>query len=318
MVAVDINAKNLAPVDNFSASVSSTVTALQTINITENTILNYNLSDNGTVPNLSSHIQNAKDCANEWNNTVKPQITVSLQSITQYSILFNSLYAELSDNALRIQANENDSVSIANFKSEIGNLLLTTSNIYNQSTLVQTTLSAFQDKTCSVSRDFQSDLISVQNKLTADQLQMQYLQQQMGDLQRQLSAAEAKKDEMTSWWMSVLTLGISQLVAVIENLQGSINSLNNRISDVNYSENLESQEMGSLTTIAGTLSQLLNLTSLLQTTMMIFITNWQSLSDNLKEMEGMEEIDPQDDWSINNLQAVNLEWQDIAKEVQGI
>ena len=147
---------------------------------------------------------------------------------------------------------------------------------------------------------------------------MQYLQQQMGDLQRQLSAAEAKKDEMTSWWMSVLTLGISQLVAVIENLQGSINSLNNRISDVNYSENLESQEMGSLTTIAGTLSQLLNLTSLLQTTMMIFITNWQSLSDNLKEMEGMEEIDPQDDWSINNLQAVNLEWQDIAKEVQGI
>ena len=67
--------------------------------------------------------------------------------------------------------------------------------------------------------------------------------------------------------------------------------------------------------MANTLSTLLGLANILQTTTVRFITTWETLSNNLDELETMEGIAPTDAWAESDLEAVNTEWQDIAKEI---
>ena len=94
--------------------------------------------------------------------------------------------------------------------------------------------------------------------------------------------------------MTALTLGIwRELVDLIENLQGQIsNSCGTRMGRFQADEGQDFQEVGVLCQVANTLGTLVGLTTALQSASIAFMSNWQSLSDNLNELESMEQIAP--------------------------
>ena len=232
MSILNKNASSLAPTKQYSDSIKATVTAFKKIDKSEQSMINTNAPANPAVPNLADHIQNAKNVANNWNTKVKPNILNSLNNVSAYSNLFNSLYTQLSANASAIQANAKDETAMNNFKAEIKQLQTSTKARYDETVAVQAILSTFQSDTSTVARDFSGDLEKVKVELSTDLTQMQNFQMQMSQLQKQLNAAKQQKEEMTSWWMTVLTLGLSQVIALIEDLQGQVNSLNQRIRNL--------------------------------------------------------------------------------------
>ena len=213
---------DLAPASDYSAAVSATVTAFTSIDTSESEMLSMSVPANPSVLNLPSHVQAAKAAANTWNNTIKPQVTANLRDVVGYTSLFNTLYAQLSTDAVALQASPSDAAALAKFKSSIAQLEVSSKTIYNELIDIQSVLLTFQSDTNTTVRNFKTDMQSVQNALSVDQETMQELQRQMGSLSQQLQLAEQQHEEMTSWWMTALTLGISQLVDLIENLQGQI------------------------------------------------------------------------------------------------
>jgi len=315
MSTANLTAGSLNPPTGLSVSVTGTATLLNTISLTENNVLNTNVQGNSKVPNLLQHVQNARNCANTWNNTVKPLIAASMVDITGYGDSFNTLYTSLSTSATAIQANPNDAAAIAIFQAGITTLLTNSGNIYNQSVKVQNALVTFQATNSSVSLDFQSDFNQVKGDLQADQDQMSNLEQQMGSLQNQLEQAEEEREELQNPWVVIATLGLSEVISLIQNLQGSIQNMENVMQTYQGDMEQDEQDMGSLTSVAGTLSNLLSMTTTLQKMMITFITSWQSISDNLTELQDMANISPTDGWALSDLQAVNSEWEVILAEV---
>ena len=95
---------DLAPASDYSAAVSATVTAFTSIDTSESEMLSMSVPANPSVLNLPSHVQAAKAAANTWNNTIKPQVTANLRDVVGYASLFNTLYAQLSTDAVALQA----------------------------------------------------------------------------------------------------------------------------------------------------------------------------------------------------------------------
>ena len=87
------------------------------------------------------------------------------------------------------------------------------------------------------------------------------------------------------------------------------------MGQIQADEGQDFQEVGVLCQVANTLGTLVGLTTALQSASIAFMSNWQSLSDNLNELESMEQIAPSDTWAESDLAAVNAEWQVIAQEV---
>ena len=305
----------LMPPQDLQSSVTALGPALSAINAALNSINSINVPSNLQGYNVQQHVNDAKNNSVYWTSNVLPAIQTSLSDIKAYSALFNSLYTALSNEAVAIQANENDGNSKAQFAQNISLLMASSKTLYDQSVLIQTPLSTFQKQNLTISQEFQADQNQVNVSIQADQSQLNMYNQQMGQLQNQLRDAQAKKDQLESVWMSILTFGISQLVSLCENLQGQINELNNRISNIYNDEQQEQQELYYLTQLSGSLSLLLGVTTQLSGLMTGFVTMWQSLSDNLSELYQMEYISPDDNWAQSNLQAINLEWQTISNQV---
>ncbi len=318
MSLTNLKANSLAPSSNYSKSVKTTVTAFQKINISEEQILKINVSSSSTVPRLHQHLQNAQGIAKNWEQSIKPKIVNNLKNVSNFTALFNNLYGDLSTNATAIQANAGDKTAITNFKTDINHLQASTKIIFKETVAMQSVLSSFKTDIDGVVRDFQSDMKAVQSKLSADNAELQTYHNQMSYLEQKLADAKAKKEEMTSWWMTALTFGLSQLVALIEDLEGQVNSLNQRIGNIQSQINQDNREVNILSGIANTLATLVGLSTTLQGMVMAFISNWQALSDNLNELEGMEGISATDGWAKSDLQAVNSEWQVITTEVNSI
>lgn len=303
-----------APTPDYSSSISTTVTAFTTIDTSESKMLSISVPTNPNVSNLPAHVQTAKTLANTWNNTIRPLVTTNLDDVIGYASLFNTLYAQLSTDAVALQTNPDNVDALAKFRSSIAQLQASSKTIYNESIAIQSVLSTFQSDTNSTVRNFKTDMQSVQSALYADETTMQELNRQMGNLNQQLQSAQRQHEEMTSWWMTTITLGISQLVDLIENLRGQISSLQGRMSHIQKDESSDSQEIGVLTQVASMLGTLVGLATALQSASIAFVSNWQTLSDNLNELESMEQITPSDTWAKSNLDAVNAEWQVIAQE----
>jgi chromosome segregation ATPase len=273
---------------------------------------------NPSVPNLPSHVQAAKAAANTWNNTIKPQVMANLHDVAGYTSLFNTLYSQLSVAATDLQMIPIDAAALAQFKASIAQLQASSKTIYNESVAIQSILSTFQSDTNTTVRNFKTDMQSVQNALSVDQSTMQELQRQMESLSQQIRAAEEEHERNTSWWMTLSTFGISQLVDLIEDLQGQISSLQNRMEQIQADESKDAQEVNMLCQVANTLGTLVGLTTVLQSASIAFVSNWQSVSNNLNELESMEQIDPSNTWAESDLAAINAEWQVIAQEVRKI
>jgi chromosome segregation ATPase len=315
MATANLTASVLSPSDSIKAVATGAATLINTISTTESSIQNLNIPPNPEVPNLEQHIANAKACADTWNNSIKPAISSAVSHISLFSTTFNQLYVQLSTNATAIQVNPANTIAVAAFQSEINTLLASISTIYNQSVQVQSSLVGFQSSNASVARDFQSDYNSVQTSIQADQALMQNLCMQMQNLQQQLQEAEEKKEIMENPIIIITTFGLSEIIALIENLQGQINSLQESMQNYEQKMSQDQNEIGMLTNVAGTLSGILNLISTMQSIMLSYITSWQSLSDNIKELQDMANISPKDGWALSDVQAVNSEWQVIAAEV---
>ena len=310
-----LTASVLNPPPSLKVVATATNTILSKISIAENSLQNANVPPNSAIPNLEQHLQNARNCAATWNSAIKPSVASSVQNITLFSNSFSQLYTQLSANATALQANLNNATAAAAFQSEINTLLETATNIYTQPVQVQNSLVGFQATNASVARDFQSDYNATENKLQVDEADLQTLNQQINAMEQQLADAERQKDENSRWWEVVLTLGISELVSLIEDLQGKIDTTNQNIQNYQQQAKQDQQEIAALNTIAGTLASLLSITSTMQSTMLVYITSWQSLSDNIKELQDMANISPTDGWVLSDVQAVNSEWQVIAAEV---
>lgn len=310
-----LTASVLSPDAAIKVVATGAVTLINNISTTESSIQNLNIPASPDVPNLQQHVINAQACAAIWNNSVKPAVSSAVGNISLFSNTFNGLYAQLSANATAIQANPDNTAAAGAFQTEINTLLTSITSIYNQSVQVQASLVGFQASNASVARDFQSDYNSAETSIQADEAQLQNLNMQMQYLQQQLEEAEEKKAIMENPWIVVVTLGLSEVIALIENLEGQINSLQQNMWNYQQRMSQDQNEIGALSNVAGTLSGILNLISTMQSTMLAYITSWQSLSDNIKELQDMANISPTDGWALSDLQAVNSEWQVIAAEV---
>lgn len=315
ILTANLTASVLSPSDSIKVVATGATTLINTISTTESSIQNLNIPPNPEVPNLEQHVINAQACATTWNNSIKPAVASAVGNISLFSNTFNQLYPQLSANATAIQTNPGNTTAAAAFQSEINTLLTSIANIYNQSVQVQSSLVGFQTANASVARDFQSDYNSAESGIQADQQQMQNLNMQMQSLQQQLEQAEEKREIMENPIIVISTFGLSEIISLIENLQGQIESLEQNMGNYEQRLSQEQNEIGMLNNVAGTLSGILNLISTMQTTMLSYITSWQSLSDNIKELQDMTNISPTDGWALSDLQAVNSEWQVIAAEV---
>jgi CII-binding regulator of phage lambda lysogenization HflD len=312
------SSNDLAPASGYADAIKATVTTFTSINTSESEMLNMVVPDNPIVLSLPSHVQAAKVSANTWNNTIEPLVTANLRNIVGYTNLFNSLYVQLSAYAVALQSDNSNAAVLAGFKSSINQLEVSSKTIYNETINIQSLLSTFQNDTSVIVRNFKTDMLPVQNVMSADQSTIQELQQQLITLSQQLQSAEQQHEVMTSWWMTALTFGISDLVDLIESLKGNISTLQSRIGQIQADENKDSQEVGVLCQVANTLSTLVGLATVLQCATISFISNWQSLSNNLNELSSMEQINPSDPWAESDLAAVNAEWQTIAQEVKNL
>lgn len=310
-----LTASVLSPDAAVKVVATGAVTLINNISTTENSIQNLNIPSSPNVPNLQQHVVNAQACASMWNNSIKPAVASAVGNISLFSNTFNGLYAQLSANATAIQANPGNTAAATAFQTEINTLLASITNIYNQSVQVQSSLVGFQATNASVARDFQSDYNSAETGIQADEQQMQNLNMQMQSLEEQLQEAEEKKELMENPWIVISTFGLSEIISLIENLQGQIENLQQNMGNYQQRMSQDQNEIGALNNVAGTLSGILNLITTMQSTMLSYITSWQSLSDNIKELQDMANISPTDGWALSDVQAVNSEWQVIAAEV---
>lgn len=317
-VATSSVVQKLAPQEKFADSTTGAVKSLDTIKNNEANMKRVSVPSNSAIPNLGTHVQNAINNANYWTSTIYPAVVKSLQSVKEYSDTFNGLYKSLSAHATTFQKHPDDFLAKDKFKSEITKLQTTSNNIYTQSTSVQPLLADFQSKTDTEARDFQSDMDSVQSQITGDQQAINTYREQMSNLRQRLAEAEAKKEALNNPFVVISTFGISAIVSAITNLQGQVNSLNQQLNNDYGKLNSEQRELQALQQVAGRLTPLLELSQTLQTSMLVFISGWQALSDNLKEMEGMEKISADDSWAEEDLEAVNKEWQDVVNQVNTI
>lgn len=310
-----LTASALNPTPSLKQVAKDTNIILSKISITENSLQTVNVPGNSATPNLEQHMQNARNCANTWNNSIKPSVASSVHNITLFSNSFDQLYTQLSANATTLQSNPNNADAIATFQSEISTLLTNADNIYNQSVKIQKLLFDFYDTNASVTRNFQADYNTVNSDLQAKENELNTLSVQMNQLHQQLEEAEEKRKILDNPGIIIVTGGLSAIFALIENLQGQINRLEQNMMSDQQQVIQDRQEIVTLSKIAGTLTGLLSMTSTLQSTMLSYITSWQSLSDNIKELQDMANISPTDGWALSDLQAVNSEWKDIAAEV---
>lgn len=315
MSTANLTASILSPSDSIKVVATGATTLINNISTTEKSIQDLNIPQNPEVPNLEQHVMNAQACGATWNNSIKPAVASAVHNISLFSATFSQLYTKLSTNATAIQANPGNAVAIAAFQSEINTLLGNISTIYNQSVQVQSSLVGFQTSNAAVARDFQSDYNSVESSIQADQAQLQSMNLQMQYLQQQLEEAEEKKEILENPVIIIVTFGLSEIIALIENLEGQINRLQQSMQNYMQHMSEEENEVGILSNVAGTLSGILNLISTMQSTMLAYITSWQSLSDNIKELQDIANISPTDGWALSDVQAVNSEWQVIAAEV---
>ncbi|WP_456314025.1 HBL/NHE enterotoxin family protein [Pseudomonas shirazensis] len=311
----NLTASILSPSDSIKVVATGATTLINNISTTEKSIQDLNVPPNPQVPNLEQHVSNAQACAATWNNSIKPAVASAVHNIALFSTTFNQLYTQLSTNATALQANPDNATAAAAFQSEINTLLSSITNIYNQSIQVQSSLVGFQTSNTAVARDFQSDYNSVQVSIKADQAQLQNLNIQMESLQEQLEEAEEKREMLEDPIVIICTFGLSEIISLIENLQGQIDNLQQNMQNYMQHMSEDENEIGILSNVAGTLSGILNLISTMQSTMLAYITSWQSLSDNIKELQDIANISPNDGWALSDLQAVNSEWQIIAAEV---
>jgi hypothetical protein len=313
MSTANLTVNTLSPSDAIKVVAAGAATLINNISTTENGIKNLSIPPNPEVPNLGKHVINALACATTWNNSIKPAVVSAVGNISLFSNTFNQLYVQLSANATAIQANPGNTTAAAAFQSEINTLLTCITTIYNQSVQVQTSLVGFQTANASVARDFQSDYDSTEISIKADEAQLQNLNIQMQNLQKQLVEAEEKKAVMS--FTRIFFFFLTELYGLIENLPGQIDSLQRNMDNCSQHISQDQNEIGILNNIAGTLSGILNLVTTMQSTMLSYITSWQALSDNIKELQDMANISPADGWALSDVQAVNSEWQLIAAEV---
>jgi hypothetical protein len=309
-----LTASALNPTPDIKAVVNSTGSMLTTISTAESSLQALSLPPSANVPNLAQHFSAAHDSATTWDSSVKPAVKSAISGLVGFSSQFNAVYPHLSTNATALQANANNATAAAAFTADIDALLAQAQTISNLSTQAQNELAAFQTANAALVRNFQSDVSTVQAQEQADEIAVQTLERQMDSLQQQLMQAEEKKAILENPGIVIITFGLSEVVALITNLQGQIANLQQGLGQSQSQESQEQSELMTLSSMAQALGSTLTLTTTLQASVMNYLTSWQSMSDNIKQLQELANISPSDGWALQDLEAVNSEWAVIAKE----
>lgn len=309
-----VTASALSPAPDIKNVMNGTGAMLTTISNAEASLQALNLPPSATVPNLAQHVADAHDSATTWNNSVKPAVERAIGGLVGFSNQFNAVYPRLSTNATALQANANNAAAAAAFTADINTLLAQAQAIADLSAQAQTRLAAFQTANATLGRNFQADALAVQAQEQADQVAVQALERQMASLQQQLMLAEEKKAVLENPVIVIISFGLSEIVALITNLQGQISTLQRSLQQGQSQESQEQAELLTLSAMAQALGSTLTLTTTLQASVLNYLTSWQSMSDNIKQLQELANISPTDGWAPQDLEAVNSEWAVMAKE----
>jgi chromosome segregation ATPase len=291
-----INAQ-LSPPPGFQASVQTTGSSINSIDIACQNVQNMPVYSSPYAPTLPQDISNAKTVASQWSSTIRQQVIASLQGILNFNNLFQSKFSELYSISEQIATGSTSQIPA--FQADLTQLQQATEAEENQVNLVQNSLTNYLVQIDDIMRALNNDNNELQNAVNGLSAQMQNLEQQMNQIQKKID--DESSNPFSKLWYE-LTGQLDDLKKEQSQIENELNSTNQQLYQAQNALHTITSYQNSFGQIQGGINGL--------------ATGWESLNADLKETLSDEDITDYNAFTPALVQAASADWQQVANLAQ--
>lgn len=264
-----------------------------------------------SAPSLAADIQKTRQDAATWTTGVRPAVLSTLRGVQQFGAQFDAAYDALQSALSQILAG--DSGAIASFQAALAPLQTATRAQIGLVGGVQPQITAYDELMDGDLAALQNDQNQLATAQKNDQAEISTLQQQIGELEHEIS--EKKKEEIALGILSPLALALEK---TIEALTGKQDQAQKQLSSL-QSDLAATQ--GNLTALGGATSTLSSYTSTVEQlagSAQGLSDGWATLDANLGVLLESEDISTFNGFTSALLAAMKSDWDNLAAQAANL
>jgi len=288
----------IAPPEQMTHSVKPAMAAIALADQAATELINQvNPPASSVVPNLPTHVANAKRHAQTWQQTLRPQVIQVLGGVVAFGNTFEHMYTPLLQEAQRIA--NGDTTANASFQTHIAGLHNTTSRTATTAKALTPQLKQYAIEAAGDSANLLGDSNTVTAQLAGDKAAINTLNDTLHSREKDLKTK------------IIITAFFPLIMGIVEGIKHDIRDAKRALHDAQQSLDDTAQEAATLRALQLGLASFVRSAHTLQISMSALADGWDNLNAQFNELMQSENITASGLWTPALLDTARRNWVDL-------